>query len=187
MLVAFAFGTAVYALLASVQADRSTRLVAWLLTAGVMAWWYSVLGGQWLRPVAVPARKASVVVGMMCLALIGILALSHAVPSPSPAPRGLLQQLPWFQVVYGLIAIPFVEEILFRGLLYGAFAERSKLLAAGLTVAADMCGHWIGRGELSYALAVLPTSLVLTGLRVYTRGIAWPAALHVIIDIVSVT
>ena len=81
---------------------------------------------------------------------------------------------------------PLVEEVLFRGLLYDIVAPRSAVAAVVITSLAFATGHWIGHGDLGYALAVAPLGLVLGGLRAQTKGLSAPLAFHVVMNAILV-
>jgi membrane protease YdiL (CAAX protease family) len=81
---------------------------------------------------------------------------------------------------------PITEEVLFRGFLYDSLAPRGIAVALLGTSAVFSLAHWLGQRDAGYALAVLPLSLALGGLRAVSRGVGVPAAFHIVMNVLLI-
>ena len=90
--------------------------------------------------------------------------------------------------VFAVVSAPFVEEVVFRGVLYPAVARKLGRTAAifgvsaiFLLVHAEQYG-----GEIAYLLPLGLLSVVLTALRAYSGSLLPSFALHLLFNFVQV-
>ena len=110
---------------------------------------------------------------------LGTLALSVVVSQIGPEPEGMKQVMELAQdprkllpsfVAFALLA-PLVEELVFRGLLYGWLAGR---WGAGVAVVGSTIAFAAAHVELAHVVLVLPLGLVFGCLR-WRTGALWPS------------
>lgn len=178
----FSCGLAFYVLVWSLRATETTKLSLWLLLAAGVSWWYTVNGGRWID-LRWEMRKVLRLSALVLLGIVGLLIADAIITNPAPASAPSVSSWSIQRMVYVLVAVPFIEEVLFRGLLFDAIG--SATAAVVVTAAADSLAHGIGRGDVMYALAVLPGSLVLGAIRAYTKGVAVPSVMHICINILA--
>ena len=118
---------------------------------------------------------------------------------PYPVENPILEQWPiqyahspWACIAVVVILMPIVEEVLFRGLLFGSVRKHSRAVAWGASVVLYMVYNvWtfaFAFGDMSYlalALQYLPMAVGLTWC--YDRGgSVWsPIALHVVLNAIT--
>jgi membrane protease YdiL (CAAX protease family) len=176
----FIAGISIYAVLSWLAADDVTKLVMWLFGVFGVGWWYTVSGGSWFSKHTGFARWLVVSAGLLALGLVIGAAAGLLFPNPEAHASRQLQAMRAVQVVYLLGAVPAMEEILFRGLLYEVFAGRGALIAVLATTFADAVAHGVAHHSATYAVAVIPVGLVLGSLRMLSRGISVPVLLHIL-------
>lgn len=108
---------------------------------------FRALSWQW------PARWSRFLAFGVLLAIIVQLA-SHWLPTPPELPIDKLMRTSldaWLMSVFGVLIAPFVEEVLFRGMLFPALARRTGVLFSliitsalfGATHAQQLAGAWV--------------------------------------------
>ncbi len=107
--------------------------------------------------------------------------VASLIPATGVAPITTLVSWPSGMLAVAAIAVvvPVVEELFFRGLLYGALSEKSEALAIGGTIVAFSAAHlpqqW---GAWGACAAVMLTGVVLTLLRRVTGSTVVCAVAH---------
>ena len=178
----FLCGLPAYVWVWSLRVDDTTKMVLWLLLAGGLAWWYTVNNGRWLDS-SWRLRKVLGLLGLILAGFMGLLVADAIVSGPSTPSGTSITTWSAQRMVYVLLAVPVIEEILFRGLLFESVD--SVLLAVLATAAADGIAHGIGRSDYLYALALLPGSLFLGVVRVFAKGVTVPSAVHILINLLA--
>lgn len=178
----FSFGVLGYALVSWLTSSDSVKAVLWVALTALLAWWFSVNGGAWFDKRKGLLRSlleggGLIVAGLCLIALAGLL-----LPNPTASTSSMLPHLSAAQVLYLLVAIPMSEEILLRGLLFDLSASRSVLVAVLSSSLVDALAHVVGHGDPTYALAILPGSLILGCLRALSKGVSMPIAVHILVD-----
>ncbi len=130
-----------------------------------------------------PGRWPVFVIGGVVLAVV-VQVGAHFLPSPPELPVDKMMRTAsdaWMMSIFGVLIAPFVEEVLFRGLLFPALTRRMGALAAlllsslvfGAFHAQQLAGEWI---QVSCIVVV---SVVLTGVRWRFRSLASSTLVHV--------
>ena len=110
--------------------------------------------------------------------------LAHFLPSPPELPIEAMLRTPadaWLLSVFGVLIAPFVEEVLFRGLLFPALARRAGALFSLLTTsvlfgamhAQQLAGAW------TQIACIVGVGTVLTAVRWRFRSLACSTLVHV--------
>lgn len=156
-------------------------IAAMARTAGAGRIRWGTLDG-WNKPLVVGVGLAAIVQSVM----LSLLAGDATTPlQEAMRTRGDLVAV----VVFALLIAPLVEELFFRGYLYGAlenaFGRRLAVIVVGLVF-----GMFHGvqyAGAPTALIAVTLMGLATTWVRAYTGGL-WPCvALHVLYNLVGVT
>jgi len=130
-----------------------------------------------------PARWPLFLASGVLLALAAE-AVSHFLPTPPEMPIDKMLRTPsdaWMLAFFGVLIAPFVEELLFRGLLFPALIRRVGLPASlvttavlfGVVHAQQLAGAWI---QISCIVAV---GIVLTVVRWRAHSLACSTLVHV--------
>lgn len=129
-----------------------------------------------------PARWSRFLAFGVLLAVIVQFA-SHWLPAPPELPIDKLMRTPldaWLMSVFGVLIAPFVEEVLFRGMLFPALARRTGVLLSlvatsalfGATHAEQLAGAWV---QITLIMLV---GAVLTGIRWKYHSLASSTLVH---------
>jgi len=157
----------------------------WMTAALTSAWWYTRNHGPWIDRRKGLTRSLVEGAGLALLGLILVAAAGAILPNPTTHSASLLSSMSLPKVIYLLGAIPMIEEILLRGMLFEALAPRGGLIAVAGSATVDALAHGIGHGDAAYALAILPGAVLLGALRSLTRGISVPISVHVLVNVLA--
>jgi membrane protease YdiL (CAAX protease family) len=166
-------------------------LAWWVVTNGGREPFFANLGWGWRRGFG----RATVVIAFAGIFLTNI--VLHSIfewlqmnPESTPFDE-LLKMSATTRIAIGVFAVvsaPFVEEVVFRGVLYPAVARKVGRTAAiclvsgiFLLVHAEQYG-----GEIAYLLPLGLLSVVLTALRAYSGSLLPSFALHLLFNLVQV-
>ncbi len=174
----------VVVLLATVWMERLPRatdgyFVFWTGLVVIAAWLYYLNHGPWLDTRRSIARTW-LRVGLFFLAGWTLLFLSTFVTpeiTEEQAASWRLTNLSTARIVVLVAFVPFLEELVFRGFLYGAVAVRGAVLAILVSSTADFAIHWMGH-SFDYAVAILAGAVISGILRTWTRGLAASLLFH---------
>jgi membrane protease YdiL (CAAX protease family) len=130
-----------------------------------------------------PQRWPMFVAGGVLLA-VAVQVGSHLLPAPPELPIEKMFSSAldaWMMSIFGVFVAPFVEEVLFRGLLFPALARRAGVLLSlvvtsllfGAMHATQLGGAWI---QVSFIVLV---GVVLTVVRWRSRSLACSTLVHV--------
>ena len=166
-------------------------LAWWVVTNGGREPFFANLGWGWRKGFG-RATVFVVFAGIFLtnIALSGIFDYFGMKPDTTPFDR-LLEMSAATRIAIGVFAVvsaPFVEEVVFRGVLYPAVARKvgrtaSIFVVSGifLLVHAEQYG-----GEIAYLLPLGLLSVVLTALRAYSGSLLPSFALHLLFNFVQV-
>lgn len=165
-----------------------TFLLAWLIVtdAGRLRFFESV-GWGWRRGVG-PRQVVLVFLAIYALSLV----VSNLLPEQGPTPFSrVLDSSFAVRIAVGIFAVvsaPLVEEVIYRGVMYPAFARRFGQAAAILLVSALFlvvhADQYAAAPAIMIPLGAL--SLALTWLRAYTGSLLPSFALHLLFNTVNV-
>ncbi|HVJ05090.1 MAG TPA: CPBP family intramembrane glutamic endopeptidase [Candidatus Saccharimonadales bacterium] len=162
------------------------QLAAYLLVFGVL-WrmfshhfqigFFRALSWNW------PLRWPVFLVGGAVLAM-SVLLSSRFLPAPPELPIDKMMRTPadaWLLSIFGVFFAPFVEEVLFRGLLFPALARRAGALFSllmtsvlfGAIHSQQLAGAWI------QVTCIVLVGIVLTVVRWRFRSLASSTLVHV--------
>lgn len=130
-----------------------------------------------------PARWWNFLVAGVLLA-VAVQVVSHLLPTPPQLPIDKLMRTPldaWLLSTFGVLIAPFVEEVLFRGMLFPALARRIGALLSLLATSAlfgaihaqQLAGAWV-----QVTLIVL-VGVILTAIRWRYHSLACSTLAHV--------
>ena len=97
--------------------------------------------------------------------------------------RGSLRSSFWLSCLGFAVAAPAVEEILFRGLLYGALM---KWLSTSWTIILSAAIFSIAHLQLIYFVPLFAVGLILGWARHRTEGLGLPVAIHCLNNAIGV-
>lgn len=168
-----------------------TFALAWyVVTDGGRNPFFASVGWGW-RPRYTPATVVSVFLTLFAANILMGWAFHRLGLEPESTPFDEILKMPAARVAVALFAVvsaPFVEEVVFRGVLYPAVARHVGRVAAIVVVAALFLGVHVQQyaGSVAYLLPLGLLSLALTGLRAYSGSILPSFALHLLFNSVQV-
>ena len=188
--LAIALGLAAYAGASRVPASGVLGLALWCMILAALVWVYRLTGGAWLdrsRSLRRAILHGVVLVLGALLALTVVAVLLSLGSSPKPSDyQSSFGTTPVPPLLLDVGLKPPIEEVLFRGLLFDLLLPKGAAFAVASTSVLFIIAHWIGQGDLGYVLSLAVPALLLGTLRAISKGIAVPAAFHVIMNAVLV-
>jgi membrane protease YdiL (CAAX protease family) len=168
-----------------------TILLAWyVVTDGGREPFFRSIGWGW-RPRYTPLTVLSVFVAIFLINILLTRVFDVLGLTPQSTPFDELLKLPGARVaiaVFAVVSAPFVEEVVYRGVLYPALARRAGRVAAILMVSAIFLYVHVDQygGAIAYLLPLGLLSLTLTSLRAYSGSLLPSFALHLLFNGIQV-
>jgi membrane protease YdiL (CAAX protease family) len=169
-----------------------TLLLAWyVVTDGGRDRFFRSIGWGW-RPRFTPVTVVFIFIGIFVANVALALVFEKLGMKPDTTPFDELLKAPAARIavaVFAVISAPFVEEVVYRGVLYPAVARRVGRIAAIVIVSTlFLYVHWEQyAGEAAYLVPLGLLSLVLTSLRAYSGSLLPSFALHLLFNAVQVS
>ena len=166
-------------------------LAYWIVTGGGRDPFLRTMGWGWRKGFG----RATVLVafGAVFLTNVGLAEVfDHYKLTPDSTPFDeLLRMSASTRIAIGIFAVvsaPFVEEVVFRGVLYPAVARRAgRMFAIAFVSTIFLLVHAEQyAGEIAYLLPLGLLSVVLTALRAYSGSLLPSFALHLLFNLVQV-
>lgn len=169
-----------------------TIALAWLVvTNGGRESFFRSIGWGWQRgigPVSVMIAFGGVYAANLAFALV--FQWLDMVPENTPFEQvlGLSFATRLAISVFAVVSAPFVEEVVFRGIIYPALARRTGRIAAILVVSALFLGVHVAQydGSAAFLLPLGLLSIVLTTLRAVSGSVMPSFALHLVFNLCQV-
>ncbi len=178
-------------LISSGAAHLITFLLAWyVVTNGGREPFFANIGWGW-RPRYGPALVVVLAGGLILANLILGIVFEKLGLAPESTPFDELLKMPAARVaiaVFAVVSAPFVEEVVYRGVLYPALARRTGRGAAVVIVSALFLYVHVDQygGAIAYLLPLGLLSVVLTSLRAYSGSLLPSFALHLLFNSIQV-
>jgi membrane protease YdiL (CAAX protease family) len=177
---------------ASGAAHLVTVALAWyVVTDGARQPFFKSIGWGW-RPRYGPTLVLGLLVGIFVANLALAFLFDRLGLTPESTPFDELLKAPSARVavaIFAVVSAPFVEEVVYRGVLYPALARNVGRVAAILIVSALFLYVHVEQyaGAVVYLVPLGLLSVVLTSLRAYSGSLLPSFALHLLFNAVQVT
>ncbi|MCP4600317.1 MAG: CPBP family intramembrane metalloprotease [Proteobacteria bacterium] len=144
----------------------------WLISASVFWIWRFGISFQVFRGAKHPALGTATNLTMVGL----VVAMTVFWPDRGDIGISAIEVVNWIGL---LTLVPVAEELFFRGLLLDHFVGRLKINTAAALVTSVIFGFaHLPQGEI-ISITMIGLSLVLSAVVLATRSLAWPIAIHI--------
>ncbi len=178
-------------ILASGAAHLLTFALAWyLVTNGGRDRFFEAIGWGW-RP-RYTLKSVTIVFALIFVVnTVLTIIFSELKMTPESTPFDELLKQPAARLAIGIFAVvsaPFVEEVVYRGVLYPAIARRSGRIVAIVIVSALFLGVHVDQygGAVALLVPLGVLSVTLTTLRAYSGSLLPSFVLHLLFNAVQV-
>jgi membrane protease YdiL (CAAX protease family) len=177
---------------ASGAAHLVTIALAWyIVTDGGRQPFFKSIGWGW-RPRYGPTLVLGLVVGIFFTNIALAFFFDRLGLTPESTPFDELLKAPSARIavaIFAVVSAPFVEEVVYRGVLYPALARNVGRIVAILAVSALFLYVHVEQyaGSIVYLLPLGLLSVVLTSLRAYSGSLMPSFVLHLLFNAIQVT
>jgi membrane protease YdiL (CAAX protease family) len=178
-------------IVASGAAHLLTVALAWyVVTDGGRQPFFRTIGWGW-RPRYGPAIVLLLVAGIFVANVLLGIVFNQLGLTPESTPFDELLKQPTARIavaIFAVVSAPFVEEVVYRGVLYPALARRLGRVGAILVVSGLFLYVHVEQyaGAVAYLVPLGLLSVVLTSLRAYSGSLLPSFALHLLFNATQV-